>query len=127
MRIKRILACVAIIAVACASGDVDKEGTYSWREHSSDSASQADEDGDGYSTEDDCNDEDAQVHPCASDQRGDDLDSNCDGSDGVVVSCEEAVGGDDCCVHCGADSTPCGDSCISNEYECHQGDGCACY
>ena len=33
---------------------------------------------------------------------------------------------DTCCRHCGPDSKPCGDSCISLEYECHQPPGCAC-
>lgn len=33
---------------------------------------------------------------------------------------------DPCCKHCGPNSQPCGDSCISLEYVCHQPPGCAC-
>lgn len=31
-----------------------------------------------------------------------------------------------CCKHCGSNSKPCGDSCISLKYTCHKGAGCAC-
>jgi hypothetical protein len=31
-----------------------------------------------------------------------------------------------CCKHCGPNSQPCGDSCISRSYTCHKGAGCAC-
>jgi hypothetical protein len=31
-----------------------------------------------------------------------------------------------CCKHCGGNSQPCGDSCISNKYTCHKAPGCAC-
>jgi hypothetical protein len=31
-----------------------------------------------------------------------------------------------CCKVCGANSQPCGDSCISLSYTCHQPPGCAC-
>jgi hypothetical protein len=32
-----------------------------------------------------------------------------------------------CCKHCGPNSQPCGDSCISLKYTCHKGPGCACW
>ncbi len=34
--------------------------------------------------------------------------------------------GDLCCKHC-TRGQPCGDSCISSSYTCHQPKGCACY
>lgn len=33
---------------------------------------------------------------------------------------------DGCCRHCGPSSQPCGNSCISLAYNCHQPPGCAC-
>lgn len=35
-------------------------------------------------------------------------------------------GGGDCCKYCGDNSQACGDSCISNDKECHTSGGCAC-
>jgi len=32
-----------------------------------------------------------------------------------------------CCKHCGPNSKPCGNSCISLKYTCHKGAGCACW
>jgi len=32
-----------------------------------------------------------------------------------------------CCKHCGPNSKPCGNSCISLKYNCHKGSGCACW
>jgi hypothetical protein len=32
-----------------------------------------------------------------------------------------------CCKHCGPNSQPCGESCISLSKTCHKGAGCACY
>jgi hypothetical protein len=40
-----------------------------------------DDDQDGFSTEDDCNDADAAINPGADETPGDDVDSNCDGED----------------------------------------------
>jgi hypothetical protein len=40
-----------------------------------------DVDGDGYSEDVDCDDDDAAVHPDADEAPGDGVDSNCDGSD----------------------------------------------
>ena len=34
---------------------------------------------------------------------------------------------DACCKHCGPNSQPCGDGCISLRYTCHQPTGCACW
>lgn len=35
-------------------------------------------------------------------------------------------GGGACCKHCGSDSKPCGDTCISRSKTCHTPGGCAC-
>lgn len=42
-----------------------------------------DDDNDGYSTNSDCDDTNANIHPCADDPAGDGDDTNCDGIDGV--------------------------------------------
>ncbi|MCB1194478.1 MAG: hypothetical protein KDK90_28860 [Leptospiraceae bacterium] len=34
--------------------------------------------------------------------------------------------GSSCCKYCGSDSQACGDSCVSNSYNCIQNIGCAC-
>lgn len=31
-----------------------------------------------------------------------------------------------CCMHCGANSKPCGDACISKSKTCNKRSGCAC-
>jgi len=59
-----------------------------------------DDDGDGYSTGDDCNDSDAAVYPGASETWYDGIDSNCDGAsdydqDGDGYD-SNSYGGDDC-------------------------------
>lgn len=47
-----------------------------------DSSAYVDADGDGYTpTDGDCNDDDAAVHPDATETAGDGTDSNCDGAD----------------------------------------------
>jgi len=60
-----------------------------------------DADGDGYTTDQgDCNDENASIHPGATDTYGDTVDQNCDGTDGVDSDSDGvpsvASGGDDC-------------------------------
>ena len=44
-------------------------------------AAAVDEDGDGYPTDTDCDDTDADIHPDAVEEPGDGVDSNCDGDD----------------------------------------------
>mmetsp|Transcript_6718 Transcript_6718/g.11558 ORF Transcript_6718/g.11558 Transcript_6718/m.11558 type:complete len:144 (+) Transcript_6718:69-500(+) len=45
----------------------------------------------------------------------------------TLMLCLMAVQGDAvCCKTCGPSSKPCGGTCISEAYECHVGDGCAC-
>lgn len=43
----------------------------------------------------------------------------------IVVPTSGGSGGA-CCKVCGANSKPCGDSCISNSYSCNKPPGCAC-
>jgi endonuclease YncB( thermonuclease family) len=45
----------------------------------------------------------------------------------VVVPIVPPVVSPSCCKHCGSNSQPCGDSCISLRYTCHKSGGCACY
>jgi hypothetical protein len=63
-------------------------------------APQVDEDGDGYSAEEDCDDLDAAVNPGAVDVPYDGIDQDCDGSDLTDVDGDgylgEQVGGYDC-------------------------------
>ena len=56
---------VALYGVACCTGDTGP----------------VDNDGDGYFQADDCNDDDASIHPGAEETAGDGVDSNCDGED----------------------------------------------
>jgi hypothetical protein len=45
----------------------------------------------------------------------------------IVVPLPTSDGsGSACCKVCGANSKPCGDSCISNSYSCNKPPGCAC-
>ena len=45
----------------------------------------------------------------------------------IVVPLPPSGGsGGACCKVCGANSKPCGDSCISNSYSCNKPPGCAC-
>lgn len=66
-----------------------------------------DNDGDGYFPPDDCDDNDASVHPGAPDQAGDGIDQNCDGIDGTVdaVFVSDASGADQ--GTCGPREDPC--------------------
>ena len=59
-----------------------------------------DADGDGFESDEDCNDDDAMVNPDADDTVGDAVDNNCDGIDGLDTDGDGyaaiASGGDDC-------------------------------
>ncbi len=55
----------------------------------------SDEDGDGYSPPDDCNDADDTIHPGAEDTEGDLVDSDCDGGDGPAADDDDATDDDD--------------------------------
>jgi len=44
----------------------------------------------------------------------------------IVPTSPPASGGGGCCKHCGPNSQPCGNSCISLRYTCRQPPGCAC-
>jgi hypothetical protein len=44
----------------------------------------------------------------------------------VNVFPTQGSSGQTCCKHCGSDSQPCGNSCISLNKTCHQPPGCAC-
>ena len=46
-----------------------------------DSSMEADADGDGWSPDTDCDDDNAEIHPEATETAGDGIDSNCDGED----------------------------------------------
>ena len=46
----------------------------------------------------------------------------------LVISCGDEDGNVYCCKYCDARvSKPCGDTCISKEYDCTKVEGCACY
>ena len=44
-----------------------------------------------------------------------------------VPTPRRSTGDTGCCKHCGPNSKPCGNSCISLKYTCHKGAGCACW
>jgi hypothetical protein len=43
------------------------------------------------------------------------------------IGCGSGGGGSSCCKKCGANSKPCGDSCISLSKSCSKYGGCACH
>ncbi|TNE89776.1 MAG: hypothetical protein EP330_10225 [Deltaproteobacteria bacterium] len=47
---------------------------------------EVDDDNDGYSNFEDCDDSDASIYPGADDPEGDGIDQNCDGVDGIADS-----------------------------------------
>ena len=68
------LTLLTTLALAIACGDKDDDGT-----DGTDGTTLVDEDGDGYGTDEDCNDADADVYPGA-DEACDGVDNNCDGA-----------------------------------------------
>ncbi len=80
---------VGLVLTACVIGD-----------NQDSSAAAADEDEDGFTGDQDCNDFDASVYPGAADSVGDGADQNCDGVDGVDTDgdgiASSVSGGTDC-------------------------------
>ena len=78
-----LLALFSILAlVACGPGSTGGTGG-------------TDEDGDGYSPPDDCNDSDPDIHPGAEDVVGDMVDSDCDDADGPAGDDDDTATDDD--------------------------------
>jgi len=80
-------------------------------------------DEDGWTVEQgDCADDWPAVHPGAA-ELCNGFDDDCDGEVDEDCCSSEACG---CWYICDGAGVPCGDGCISAEYECHEGPGSAC-
>ena len=93
MRVRRallpLLGMVALVATACPEqpGGGGSTTTTAPTTTSTTTTTLADNDGDGYTTGQDCNDNDPAVNPGqAVDTVGDGVDSNCDGQDGIATN-----------------------------------------
>ena len=109
MRVRRallpLLGMVALVATACPEqpGGGGTATTTAPTTTSTTTTTLADSDGDGYTTGQDCNDNNPAVNPGqAVDTVGDGVDSNCDGQDGIATNTVFVS-------NTGADSSTCGD------------------
>ncbi len=73
--------CEGTDRVRCLDGTVERETCESGCADSACLGTPRDDDGDGHNTSVDCDDDDPDVHPGASDPCGDGVDANCDGLD----------------------------------------------
>jgi len=80
-----------LLLAACGGGGPDKPNRGN---------DTSDADKDGFAESEDCDDDDASIHPDADDAVGDAVDNNCDGIDGIDADADgvasEDSGGDDC-------------------------------
>ena len=109
MRVRRallpLLGMVALVATACPEqpGGGGSTTTTAPTTTSTTTTTLADNDGDGYTTGQDCNDNNPAVNPGqAVDTVGDGVDANCDGQDGIATNTVFVS-------NTGADSSTCGD------------------
>lgn len=71
-----VLSVLSLLSALTACDSISVE-----RKNTPESDTGSDNDGDGYSSNTDCNDLDSSVHPQAPETQGDGVDSNCDGND----------------------------------------------
>ena len=69
-------AVMAALALAACDGDKNFTPPYGLPDSST-----VDQDGDGYAARDDCDDNNKEIHPDATETPDDGIDSNCDGED----------------------------------------------